>query len=195
MHLVVGGNALAAARCARALEVGARPKLIAPVPVPPGFAPSPYTTAAATARATAAKTGVTTAAVGASSDPITTTTTTATVLNNGGGVISGDGGGNDGGGDGDPSSSASCSFLPPSLQQRISDGRVEWFRRGFADDDVRTLGREAVGGVVDAVFVTLGRDEEALSMWFFFFLLSILLLFPFLFFPKSFRGITLFFAR
>jgi hypothetical protein len=210
VHLVVGANALAAARCARALEVGARPKLIAPVPAPSVPVPSVQSVpvlvppgGVAPSADTAAR-GTSTAGATAATNSATTTTAEATIAN-GGSDGSGGGGGGSGGGDKSSSSASSCSFLPPSLQQRISDGQVEWLRRGFADDDVRTLGRAAVGGVVDAVFVTLGRDEEALSMFLYIFFSSFfsspfsLSLLPPLFFsyPVSFPvgGLLLFFSR
>src|SRR5579862_3871230 len=87
IHLIVGSNPLAAARCTRALEVGAKPRVIAPADAE---------------------------------------------------VHSG-------------------------LEKRIEDGEVVWVRRGFRDEDLRELGREEVGGVVDAVFVTVGA-RNPLSM-------------------------------
>lgn len=83
VHLIVGSNPLAGARCARSVEVGARPKLVAPVDA----------------------------------------------------------------------------ALHYGLQKRIDDGQVERLPRDFLDDDLRTLGREEVDRVVDAVFVTLGRTH------------------------------------
>jgi uroporphyrin-III C-methyltransferase len=49
-----------------------------------------------------------------------------------------------------------------TLAKRVEEGRVEWLKRGFEDADLTTLGRQEVGGVVDAVFVTLGA-RNALS--------------------------------
>ncbi|ORY54716.1 tetrapyrrole methylase [Pseudomassariella vexata] len=43
-----------------------------------------------------------------------------------------------------------------TLQKRIDDGEVKWVKKAFEDNDVLTLGREEVGHVVDAVFVTSG---------------------------------------
>ncbi|MCJ1393575.1 hypothetical protein MMC18_006450 [Xylographa bjoerkii] len=43
-----------------------------------------------------------------------------------------------------------------SLLKKIEDGHVQWMKRAFLDEDLQTLGREEVGRVVDAVFVTLG---------------------------------------
>lgn len=42
------------------------------------------------------------------------------------------------------------------LQKHVDDGTAEWIQRVFRDEDLFKLGREEVGGVVDAVFVTLG---------------------------------------
>lgn len=80
VHLIIGSNPLAGARCTKSIEVGAKPKLIAPEDV----------------------------------------------------------------------------NLHYGLTKRIDVGEVEWLKRGFQDDDLTTLGREAVDLVVDAVFVTLG---------------------------------------
>ncbi len=49
------------------------------------------------------------------------------------------------------------------LSKKIDEGKVEWLKRGFRDEDLSTLGREEVDRVVDAVFVTLG-GKNALSM-------------------------------
>ncbi|UKZ82403.1 hypothetical protein TrVFT333_010191 [Trichoderma virens FT-333] len=46
------------------------------------------------------------------------------------------------------------------LQQRIDDGSVKWVREAFEDEHLFRLGREEVGRVVDAVFVT-SREELA----------------------------------
>lgn len=80
VHLVVGSNPLAGARCTRSLEVGARPVVIA----------------------------------------------------------------------------AENGAVHYSLLKRVEAGEVEWLRREFRDDDVSSLGRDEVGFVVDAVFVTEG---------------------------------------
>lgn len=80
VHLVIGTNPLAGARCAKSLEVGATVKLIAPA---------------------------------------------------------------DAG-------------LHYGLMKRVVEGHVQWIKKDLDDDDLKTLGREEVNGVVDAVFVTLG---------------------------------------
>jgi len=80
VHLIVGSNPLAGARCTRTLEVGAKAKLVAP----------------------------------------------------------------------------EDSSLHYGLMKRIDEGEVEWIKRAFKDEDLTTLGREEVDGVVDAVFVTVG---------------------------------------
>lgn len=43
-----------------------------------------------------------------------------------------------------------------SLKEQIEQGSVQWLKREFQDEDLKTLGREEVDHVVDAVFVTLG---------------------------------------
>lgn len=83
VHLIVGSNPLAGARCSRAIEVGARPILIAP----------------------------------------------------------------------------EGSTLHYGLVKRIEAGEVKWLQRGFQEDDLTTLGRPEVDGVVDAVFVTAGGKQ------------------------------------
>jgi len=82
IHLIIGSNPLAAARCTKSLEVGAKAKLIAP-------------------------------------------------------------------------ESAEIHY---GLQKRIDNGEVEWLKKSFGDQDLFQLGREEVGGVVDMVFVTSGRE-------------------------------------
>ncbi|KND89838.1 Uroporphyrinogen-III C-methyltransferase [Tolypocladium ophioglossoides CBS 100239] len=47
------------------------------------------------------------------------------------------------------------------LQSKIDDGSVKWQQKAFEDDDLFTLGRDEVGNVVDAVFVTSGPREDA----------------------------------
>lgn len=83
VHLIVGSNPLAAARCAKSLEVGAKPIVIAPE-------------------------------------------------------------GTD---------------LHYGLQKRIDDGSVTWLKKSFEDHDLSTLGRDEIGGFVDAVFVTTGPRD------------------------------------
>ncbi|KAL7800042.1 tetrapyrrole methylase [Trichoderma ceciliae] len=84
IHLVVGTNPLAAARCAQSLGAGAHPILIAP----------------------------------------------------------------------------ETAELHYGLRSRIDDGSVKWVREAFEDEHLFQLGREEVGRVVDAVFVTSGSREE-----------------------------------
>lgn len=85
VHLIVGSNPLAGARCSRAIEVGAKPILIAP----------------------------------------------------------------------------EDSTLHYGLVKRIEAGEVKWLQRSFQDDDLTTLGRPEVDGVVDAVFVTAGGKQTS----------------------------------
>lgn len=48
------------------------------------------------------------------------------------------------------------------LQKRIDAGEVTWQKKAFEDSDLFALGREEVGRVVDAVFVTSGpRDPQS----------------------------------
>jgi hypothetical protein len=87
IHLIVGSNPLAAARCAKSLQVGAKPLLIAP----------------------------------------------------------------------------ETAELHYALQKRVDGGEVEWLKKSFEEGDALSLGREEIGGVVDAVFVTHG-PRDPLSM-------------------------------
>lgn len=87
VHLVIGTNPLAAARCAQSLAAGAHPVVVAP----------------------------------------------------------------------------ETAELHYGLQRRIDDGSVKWVREAFADEHLFRLGREEVGGVVDAVFVTAGASREELG--------------------------------
>lgn len=49
------------------------------------------------------------------------------------------------------------------VQKRIDSGEVEWLKKSFEDGDLMRLGREEIGGVVDAVFVTTGsRDPQSM---------------------------------
>lgn len=84
IHLIVGSNPLAGARCTRSLEVGAKPIVIAP-------------------------------------------------------------------------EDATVHY---SLMKRIEEGEVKWVKRHFQEDDLTTLGRTEVDGVVDAVFVTVGGKQS-----------------------------------
>ena len=83
IHLIIGSNPLAASRCTKSLQVGAKPLLIAP----------------------------------------------------------------------------ETSELHYALQRRIDSGEVTWLKKSFEESDALTLGREEVGGVVDAVFVTGGMRD------------------------------------
>jgi uroporphyrin-III C-methyltransferase len=83
VHLIVGSNPLAGARCTRSIEVGAKPILLAP----------------------------------------------------------------------------EDSTLHYGLVKRIEAGEVKWLKRCFQEEDLRTLGRSDVDGVVDAVFVTTGGKQ------------------------------------
>jgi len=48
-----------------------------------------------------------------------------------------------------------------ALQKRIDDKEVVWIKSSFQDDHLTTLGRGEVGGVVDAVFVTMaGKNDQ-----------------------------------
>ncbi|KAL6866709.1 Uroporphyrinogen methylase [Trichoderma novae-zelandiae] len=87
VHLVVGTNPLAAARCAQSLAAGAHPIVVAP----------------------------------------------------------------------------ETAELHYGLRRRIDDGSVRWVREAFADEHLFRLGRQEVGGVVDAVFVTAGGAREELG--------------------------------
>ncbi|KAK2757984.1 hypothetical protein FQN54_004390 [Arachnomyces sp. PD_36] len=84
VHLIIGSNPLAASRCTRCLEVGAKPIIIAP----------------------------------------------------------------------------EDAVVHYTLTQQIEEGAVQWIRRGFLEEDLKTLGREEVDGVVDTVFVTAGDQDS-----------------------------------
>lgn len=47
-----------------------------------------------------------------------------------------------------------------SLMKRIEEGEVQWLKRDFTEEDLTTLGRAEVDGVVDAVFVTTGGKNS-----------------------------------
>ena len=83
VHIIIGSNPLAAARCAKSLEVGAKPIVIA----------------------------------------------------------------------------AETADVHYGLQKRIDDGSVKWLKKRFEDQDISSLGREGIGGFVDAVFVTTGPRD------------------------------------
>ena len=46
-----------------------------------------------------------------------------------------------------------------ALRTKVDDGSVRWEKKTFEDEDLFRLGREEVGLVVDAVFVTSGPRE------------------------------------
>src|SRR6185436_8981679 len=46
------------------------------------------------------------------------------------------------------------------ISKRVDEGGVQWLKRDFEDEDLKTLGREAVDHIVDAVCVTLGAKHE-----------------------------------
>ncbi|GAP88039.1 putative uroporphyrin-III C-methyltransferase precorrin-2 dehydrogenase sirohydrochlorin ferrochelatase [Rosellinia necatrix] len=50
-----------------------------------------------------------------------------------------------------------------ALQKRVDDGEVKWVKDVFRESHLFSLGREEVGHVVDAVFVTSGSSEGDLS--------------------------------
>jgi uroporphyrin-III C-methyltransferase len=50
------------------------------------------------------------------------------------------------------------------LTRRVEEGSLKWLRREFEEDDLTSLGREDVGGIVDAVFVTIGRCELSIRI-------------------------------
>ena len=85
IHLIVGSNPLAGARCTRSIEVGAKPILLAP----------------------------------------------------------------------------EDATLHYGLAKRIEAGEVQWLKRSFREEDLTTLGRTEVDGVVDAVFVTSGGKNAS----------------------------------
>ncbi|CAJ2504165.1 Uu.00g115590.m01.CDS01 [Anthostomella pinea] len=85
IHLVVGSNPLAAARCAQSLSAGASPVLLAP----------------------------------------------------------------------------ETAELHYALQKRVDDGDVKWIKEAFQDSHLFSLGREDVGHVVDAVYVTSGSRDQS----------------------------------
>lgn len=85
VHLIIGANPLAGARCTRSIEVGAKPVLIAP----------------------------------ANAD------------------------------------------LHYSLLKRIEAGEVQWLQKTFQEEDLTSLGRPEVDGVVDAVFITAGGKHKS----------------------------------
>ena len=46
-----------------------------------------------------------------------------------------------------------------ALLKKIDDDQVVWIQRKFQDEDLKTLGREEVDRVVDAVFITTGSNN------------------------------------
>jgi len=89
VHLVIGSNPLAGARCTRSIEVGAKPILLAP----------------------------------------------------------------------------EDATLHYGLAKRIDDGEVQWLKRNFKEEDLTSLGRPEVDGVVDAVFVTAGGKASSSTFY------------------------------
>lgn len=87
VHLIIGSNSLAGARCAKSLEVGALPKVVVPAEAEIHYA----------------------------------------------------------------------------LRNRIEEGKVEWIKKEFEEEDLQRWGRKEVDNVVDAVFVTTG-GKNVLSM-------------------------------
>lgn len=83
VHLIIGSGPLAASRCAKSLEVGARPIVIAPADADVHY----------------------------------------------------------------------------TLTKHIETGKATWMQKQFADNDLRSMGREEVDHVVDAVFVTAGATN------------------------------------
>lgn len=51
-----------------------------------------------------------------------------------------------------------------TLQQRVDDGEVKWVKEAFQEAHLFTLGREEIGHVVDAVFVTSCSRDPDLGM-------------------------------
>ena len=51
------------------------------------------------------------------------------------------------------------SWIHYGLQKKVDEGRVQLVRREVSEADLRNLGRDEVDNVVDAVFVTLGKDH------------------------------------
>jgi uroporphyrin-III C-methyltransferase len=50
-----------------------------------------------------------------------------------------------------------------ALQTQIDAGEVKWLKKSFEDTDLFTLGREEVGSVVDAVFITSGMWAQSMQ--------------------------------
>ena len=46
-----------------------------------------------------------------------------------------------------------------TLAKLVEEGKVRWIQRDFEDSDLKTLGRDEVDNVVDAVFVTIGSKS------------------------------------
>ncbi|KAH9868265.1 hypothetical protein J1614_007337 [Plenodomus biglobosus] len=88
IHLIVGSNPLAGARCSRSIEVGAKPILLAP----------------------------------------------------------------------------EDATLHYGLAKRIEAGEVKWLQRSFTDEDLTTLGRAEVDGVVDAVFIGITTSGKGCKL-------------------------------
>ncbi|MCJ1325749.1 hypothetical protein MMC10_002412 [Thelotrema lepadinum] len=50
-----------------------------------------------------------------------------------------------------------------ALSKKIEEGKVQWIKKDFQDEDLKTLGRKEVDYVPDAVFVTSGAKTAASS--------------------------------
>ena len=48
-----------------------------------------------------------------------------------------------------------------AVHKLVDGGKVRWIQREFQDDDLKTLGRDEVGNVVDAVFVATGARDSS----------------------------------
>lgn len=58
-------------------------------------------------------------------------------------------------------------MMHTGLKDKIDSGEVTWIKREWREEDLTSLGREEVGKVVDAVFVTVNvgcRREIGLGM-------------------------------
>ena len=55
------------------------------------------------------------------------------------------------------------SYMHYALSKKTEEGKVQWIKRKFQDEDLKSLGREEVDYVVDAVFVTSEPKSAASS--------------------------------
>ena len=51
--------------------------------------------------------------------------------------------------------------LHHTLRQKLEDGRMQWLKRNFQEDDLKTLGRAEIDGFVDAVFLTTKAKDAS----------------------------------